>query len=186
LEVSQAGLRRYDAFPPSLEPAFKGLAELCIFLKRISEKELAGTALSRTELEQIKIFGANIERLSLDFMAPGATNWNDIPSETDRHMALIADIHTGYGSVLEVGVGPAYEILVLVPRRAGGRLLARGAVFSYFEFLHPMSDRLTDEKWQQMLKDRRAPSLPEWTDEFMVPAPMSAPTPGAKGYSSGC
>jgi hypothetical protein len=46
-----------------------------------------------------------------------------------------------------------------------GYRLCRGAVFSYYEFKHPMADRLTDEKWQEM-RDSRPPQ-PEWTKSFI-------------------
>ncbi len=186
LELSQAGLQRHDALPKSLVGPFKELVELCTFLKGVSEKELAGTPLTRPEFEQIKIFGANLERLSLAFINPNAGYWDEIVSPTDKHMAVIADVHSSYGEALEEAVGPAYEILVVLPKRSGGRQLARGAVFSYFEFRHPMDDRLTDEKWQEMLRKSKAPAPPDWTDEFMVPVPVPPPSDKQTTYSSGC
>ncbi len=44
--------------------------------------------------------------------------------------------------------------------------IAAGPVFSYHEFKQPMKDRLTDEAWQSMLKQRKAPSLSKWTKTF--------------------
>ncbi len=39
----------------------------------------------------------------------------------------------------------------------------KGAVFSYYEFKWPMKDRLTDERWQAMLKKgSKRPELPTW------------------------
>jgi len=82
-------------------------------------------------------------------------------------MAVVADVHTSLGDTLEVGVGPAAEIFVVVP--VGGKLyLTRGAMFSYHEFIHPASDRLTDEKWQEMIKEGKNPPQPEWTNSFMA------------------
>ncbi len=56
--------------------------------------------------------------------------WFEITSETDKNMAVIADVHTVFpSSYLEEGVGPASEIFVVVP--IGGKLyLTRGAIFS--------------------------------------------------------
>ena len=42
----------------------------------------------------------------------------------------------------------------------------RGGVFSYYEFLQPASNRLTDEKWQEMLREGKAPPQPEWIGIF--------------------
>jgi hypothetical protein len=42
----------------------------------------------------------------------------------------------------------------------------KGAAFSYYEFKQPVSDRLTDEAWQKMLADNKAPEAPSWTKSF--------------------
>ncbi len=48
-----------------------------------------------------------------------------------------------------------------------GRLaIGAGPVLSYHEFKHPMADRLTDEKWVEMLKAGKAPTRPEWTANY--------------------
>jgi hypothetical protein len=42
-------------------------------------------------------------------------------------------------------------------------------VFSYYEFKHPMDDRLTDEAWQEMLENEESrPSLPGWLAPAMA------------------
>ena len=96
--------------------------------------------------------------------------WFEITSETDRNMAVIADFHTiapnkySEGGYMEAGVGPAYEIYVVVP--IDGKLyLTRGAIFSYHEFIS--GERLTDEKWQEMIETGKAPNMPSWTDSFI-------------------
>ena len=80
-------------------------------------------------------------------------------------MAVIADVHTnpeyGYEEVLEVGVGNPFVIYVVVQDHRGNLRLTKGATFSYYEFIHPMENRLTDEGWQDML-DNDPPQLPEW------------------------
>jgi len=37
---------------------------------------------------------------------------------------------------------------------------------SYYEFTWPQKDRLTDEAWMEMLKNRKAPPQPEWICSF--------------------
>jgi hypothetical protein len=65
--------------------------------------------------------------------------------------------------------------------------LARGATFSFYEFKHPASDRLTDEKWQAKLKGGSAPALPVWTKSFLVPGKARPLKAGEfEAYSSGC
>ena len=81
-------------------------------------------------------------------------------------------------------MGNANEIYVVVPIE-GKLYLTRGGVFSYYEFVHPASDRLTDEKWQQMLKSASVPPSPVWTKSFTAGKKESLPRP-KKVYMSGC
>ncbi|HDM90664.1 MAG TPA: DUF3160 domain-containing protein, partial [candidate division WOR-3 bacterium] len=63
--------------------------------------------------------------------------------------------------------GHANTIYVVVP--IGDKLyLTRGAVFSYYEFKYPVSHRLTDEAWQEMIERWRAPDPPPWTASFLA------------------
>ncbi len=84
--------------------------------------------------------------------------------EGDEGMALIADVHTdpNTSTVLEVGVGSPGAVFVLV-RHAGQTFVAQGAMYSYYEFPWPMSDRLTDESWQELLRSGDAPDPPPWS-----------------------
>ncbi|RLC21459.1 MAG: hypothetical protein DRI57_02300 [Deltaproteobacteria bacterium] len=67
-----------------------------------------------------------------------------------KDLPVITDVHTEPASavVLEEGLG--------YPQVVTGKVFGketRGALFNYYEFKHPMNDRLTDEKWREMLKD---------------------------------
>jgi hypothetical protein len=62
---------------------------------------------------------------------------------------------------------PQAAIYVVVPVD-GELVIAKGGVFSYYEFPWPAADRLTDEKWRGMLDNGQAPALPEWTASFRV------------------
>ena len=69
--------------------------------------------------------------------------------EQEEEAALVADVATDpNGEVLEEATGRVFEIFVAVPDGQGGQHLAKGGIFSYYEFPWPMSDRLTDEAWQ--------------------------------------
>jgi len=63
---------------------------------------------------------------------------------------IVTDVHTepNSGQVLEEGLGYPKS----VEKEINGKK-ARGALFRYYEFRHPMKDRLTDQKWQLMLTD---------------------------------
>ena len=76
----------------------------------------------------------------------------------------MADVHThtAEGNVLEEGVGYVDLIIVACPAPNGSIFLAAGPVLSYYEFKHPMSDRLTDEAWRTLLASPAKPARPTW------------------------
>ncbi|MDQ2732698.1 MAG: DUF3160 domain-containing protein [Armatimonadota bacterium] len=184
-QQSRQGLVSRNLLSPDLTDKFEGFDDLLTLLQNISVKELQNQKLSEKEYNEIRYIGGKFEQLTLSVMTGHPSNW-DLVSETDKNMAVVADVHTGDGDVLEEGVGGANEIFVIVPIE-GHLSLTRGAIFSYYEFKQPMSDRLTDEKWHTLLKDGAAPAPPIWTRTFL--APGKAKTIDAsklEGYSSGC
>jgi hypothetical protein len=135
-------------------------------LTTIAEKELAGTALTQDEQDVILFYGGLLESLTL-----AAADKDDIegrPILEDQEAAVVADVATDpSGTVLEEGVGRIFEIYV-VAEIEGQLVLTKGGVFSYYEFPWPMSDRLTDEAWREMLSADQAPPQPYWTESFVA------------------
>lgn len=90
---------------------------------------------------------------------------NAVISDVDekaKKTTIVADVHTDGNTeqVLEEGVG-----YVKVPD--GRILVGAGPVMSCYEFKHPMAERLTDEKWRDMLGSE-PPEKPEWCSSFWV------------------
>jgi len=81
---------------------------------------------------------------------------------------IIADVHTDINSkqCLEEASGYVDYIIIAYKRPEGDIILAVGPVLSYYEFKHPMDDRLTDENWRKMLKQDEAPDRPIWIRSF--------------------
>jgi hypothetical protein len=127
-------------------------------LLAISEKELANEELTESDYGFIRNFGQ-----SLNAVVTGA-------SADGQKTTLIADVHTDQntGKVLEEGTGYLRMLLVAYKLPQGHILVGAGPAFSYYEFKHPMSDRLTDEKWRDMLGGGGRPGLPKWTGSFAV------------------
>lgn len=182
--ASRSGLQTRDLITPEIAQKFRDFEDLLTFLLDISVKELTGAKVTREEYDRIKIYGADLERLTLSVMEGDPSRWYEITSETDKNMAVIADVHTSGENCLEEGVGYANEIFVVVPIE-GKLYLTRGAIFSYYEFVHPSADRLTDEKWQEMLKTKRAPAPPDWIKSFMPGDTREEALP-REVYESGC
>lgn len=168
IKLTNEGLHKRNLMPKDMTKKLDQFLNNVQMLKKISLKELQGKPLTLEEYQYIMLFGGIIEHLTLSIYENDgyAKRWFELVSEVDRNMALIADVHTSQSSCLEEGVGPAFEIYTVI--EADGYLkLTRGAVFSYYEFVHPSSDRLTDEKWQQTIKNNSQPPLPEWTKYFI-------------------
>ena len=72
-------------------------------------------------------------------------------SPQDHPAPIVADIATDpNGYCLEVGTGRPMEMMVVV--EVDGMLkIASGPVYSFYQFEQPISERLTDNKWRQML-----------------------------------
>jgi hypothetical protein len=67
---------------------------------------------------------------------------------------------------LQIGIGRLLDLWVIVPGQVGQRL-TQGGMFSFYEFVQPMSDRLTDEQWHQRVQAGKTPPLPPWTSSFI-------------------
>jgi len=140
------------------------MEKLSLMLKDISEKELSNTALSDADYELIRSFGVQLEHFWIEALRDKANG--NRAKMWDNPAGLIADVATDpTGTVLEEGTGYISQIYAIVP--LDGKLrIVRGAVYSYYEFPWPASDRLTDEKWKEMLSQQQTPNLPSWTSSF--------------------
>ena len=78
-------------------------------------------------------------------------------------MPIVADVHTDVnsGMALEEAVGPPLTLYMVCPVD-GKPTVCLGAVYSYYEFKQPMSQRLTDEEWRKMLFVNWQPARPDW------------------------
>lgn len=186
-KYSRTNLQERDILTGSLESKMERFEDLLQFLINCSIKQLNNEELTQDEYYQLLTYGGMLEYLTSSFAGDGM-RWFEITSDTDKNMAVIADIHTiapnelSSGGYFHVGVGPAYEIYVVVP--IGEELqLTRGAVFSYYEF--DATERLKDEQWQEMLKENNAPLQPDWMKSFINGIEKEIPLP-ANPFSSGC
>lgn len=178
-QFSRKNLSARDLTIESIDMKMDRFEWLLKFLIECSVKELRNEELTQEEYERIQIYGGILEDLTASF-AGDYLRWFEITSETDKNMAVIADFHTiapnqySQGGYMEAGVGPAYEIYVVVP--IGEKLyLTRGAVFSYHEFIS--DERLTDEKWQELIKKDKQPPMPGWTNSFIREGKGEIPYP---------
>jgi hypothetical protein len=126
-------------------------------LEEIARNELRGEGQSVADGVFLKSLHRKFKRL--------AFNW----SNSDHHkqsMALVSDPATDYysGRCLEVGIGRPLVMYVAVPFEEK-TLVCRGPIYSYYEFLRPIEDRLDDETWRRLCQDLEPDLLP-WMAQF--------------------
>jgi len=144
------GLKKYKMLDAADEENLLRLQEIAKQLFVISNKELQEELLTDEEFEFIRAYGGYIEH----FWNEAAKRASD--DETVNTLkypaAIVTDIATDpdRGQVLEVATGNPSEIYVAV-RVDGTIKIAKGSVYSFYQFSWPMNDRLTDTKWRQMM-----------------------------------
>ncbi len=180
--MTREGLASRSLLGESDADSLARIEELALALKTMAEEQLAGIPLTEEEHQRIRYYGGELEHLVMASADTGGESGDIVYMEEDPQAAIIADVATDPDpdndgipnpTVLEVGVGRVSEIHVVVPLvEADGSLrlqVAKGGIFSYYEFQWPAEDRLTDEKWQGMLDDGAAPAQPAWIGSFYTP-----------------
>lgn len=187
-------LKRYQLMDENIANILDAVGEQAQFLLNVSKKELAGQKITEEEYDQIRYIGATFEYLSLEMIKePDQTlmGWSDVQG-TDKAIPVVADVLTSNGnnnpepSILYEAVGPANEIYVVVEVNGLLRLM-RGGVFSYREFKRPVDEqRMTDEEWQQKLKEYPSIGKPSWMEEIIVPIKVKPEDNETVFYGTGC
>ena len=187
-------LKRYQLMDENIANILDAVGEQAQFLLNVSKKELAGQKITEEEYDQIRYIGATFEYLSLEMIKePDQTlmGWSDVQG-TDKAIPVVADVLTSNGnnnpepSILYEAVGPANEIYVVVEVNGQLRLM-RGGVFSYREFKRPVDEqRMTDEEWQQKLKEYPSTGKPSWMEEIIVPIKVKPEDNETVFYGTGC
>jgi len=171
LKMTNKGLEMRGLLTASMKENLGKMEQLAISLKTIAEKELNNEKITNEEYELIRSYGGQLEHFWLEVNKEEPQfkeSRNQRGYLNENPAAIVADVATDpNGQVLEEGTGKIFEIYVVVP--LDGKLrIAKGGVYSYYEFTWPMSDRLTDKKWREMLNSGQAPQLPEWTNAFVA------------------
>ena len=141
------------------------LEELALALKTISEKELQEILLTDDEFELIRSYGGQLEHFWLEALRDrGVESRSEL---LNNPAMLVTDVATAPpDTVLQEGSGFIEDIYVVVPVE-GSLRIARGGVYSYYEFSGRTTERLTDEKWREMLiNDGENPERPDWTRAY--------------------
>ena len=155
-KMTNQGLDEMGVLDPVSKSRLAELESILSRLQAISEKELENEELTEEDYEFIKNFGSQLEGVIADV------------DEKARKTTVVADVHTDANTeaVLEEGVGYVDMIIVAYKLPDGRILIGAGPVMSYYEFKQPMDERLTDEKWREMLEEK-PPERPEWSYTYI-------------------
>lgn len=174
-DLTAQGLKRFDVITPEEEEDLSRLSQIAKQLLTISCKELQDETLTDEEYDFIRAYGGNIEHFWYEASKESAdSEWFD---SAECPAPIVVDIATdpGSGQVLEVATGKPAEILVVV-NVDGVIKIAKGSVYSFYQFTWPSEDRLTDSKWRLMTGSQydedgnynhvNPIDKPEWTDSY--------------------
>ena len=173
VEATSSGLEGFGMLGSEDKENLEKLDYLASQLQVIATKELQEESLTDDEFELIRSFGGQIEH----FWQEVYKNEPHGEKLTTREFpaAIVTDVATDpNGSVLELGTGRVSTMFVIVP--VDGKLrIASGPVYTFYQFEWPLSDRLTDTSWRQMmgiaLQDdgtyaKPSQSVEDWTSTF--------------------
>ena len=165
------GLGDRNLLADDVSQILEELATMYDRFERLALDELAGNAISQDDNQWLETIGSRFELiwlLAAEDDGAGQATTGGFPESPNDLAAVIADIMSNPSEVLEIGTGYIDRIYVLVPNDDGQFQVARGGVYSYYEFWVPRDQRLTDGEWRQMLAEGAAPTRPEWTEAFLI------------------
>jgi hypothetical protein len=125
--------------------AFGNLQEIYAKAAQIAALEAQDKPVSSPDLKWIAAIPSELVYLVVVHVEGG-----DIVDVNQLKMAIVADVYTNaeLKVALETGVGIPYRIYVPLNDAQGGKRIAVGYVYSYYEFPQPIGDRMTDETWK--------------------------------------
>ena len=174
-QATRSGLSGYGLLSSDDDYNLSLLQDLASSLALIAEKELRNELPTTGEFDLIRTYGGQLEHFWQEVYSQEAESSGIELDTRNFPAAIVTDIATNpNGSVKELGTGRTSTIYVLVSVD-GSLRIASGSVFSFYQFEHPLSDRLTDTAWRQMIGisqnssggyNEPSVSIEDWTTDF--------------------
>ena len=158
----------YDLLDEESKYTLENLSTIYKRILNIVKLEAENQPVSEKDLEWIPTIISSLSRLVLVHNNYGYVDNTDL-----LKMACIADVYTNndFGLCLEVGVANPVRLYVPLNDSQGGKRIAIGYGFSYAEFTHDMTDRMTDEQWKKIVYQPGADLekyMPFWEKECFL------------------
>ena len=162
--------QKFNLLNEKSEWALTRLRDDYLKIIEICKKEAANKPVSEDENNWIPTFISSLEAVVKVYVPDGGYIMNN----DELKMACIADVFTNgdRGVCLEVGTGAPYTLYVPLNDLQGGKRIAVGYCFSYYEFEQPAGNRLTDEDWKEKVynePDSLDEYMPFWEKECVLP-----------------
>ncbi|HVJ14459.1 MAG TPA: DUF3160 domain-containing protein, partial [Polyangiaceae bacterium] len=178
-------LSSLSALPKEVSDALDEQEQVLERLTTITVRQLEGAGLTKDDEQYIKGIGGRLLGISAK-LTQALTPPAPAPEPRDPALApymtvqktteglseallvpLVADVHTDLNTerVLEEGTGPLEWMLAITRLPDGTLSVAAGPVFSFKEFVHPLNDRLSNEKWRLEHRDGAVVPDPRWWSE---------------------
>jgi Protein of unknown function (DUF3160)/Bacterial SH3 domain len=143
--------------------AFNNLALLSANMAEMARKILAGETLTDDEQFFLKYnFGSELWQVRYLAELPLA--------DPPKLAALVADVASNpdAGTVLQEATG-GVDYIYVTTNSPDGLQIARGTVYSYYEFVNDIDNRLNDDEWRAQVSTGELPPRPNWVSAFLAP-----------------
>lgn len=159
---------QYDLLDDETKYVLENLSSLYNRILMIVRLEAENQPVAYNDIEWIPTIISSLNRLIMIHTNGGYSEDND-----QLKMACIADVYTNneLKVCLEVGVANPARLYVPLNDSQGGKRIAIGYGFSYVEFTHDMTDRMTDEQWKDIVYKQKkdiTDYMPFWEKECFV------------------
>ncbi len=149
---------------------FKHFSDMMAKLEGLARKELQAEPFSKEENEFIKktLFSSpNCDGTPIYDGWYGRLYYDQ--EGFDKWEPTITDVHTDpmLQKCVQVGAGETNLCVIAIDNEQHRRVYV-GPIYSYYEFTHPITDRLTDDAWQKKLETNQASPRPDWITPFQA------------------
>jgi hypothetical protein len=158
-------LIKYNYMDDKTYRALTGMYEFFKKAAEISELEVNDQEVPRNDLTWIRQAARELAYFIMIHIGGG---YVDEDNKNNLRMALVADVFTNaeIAMVLETAVGIPYRLYIPLNDKQGGKRIAIGYGFSYYEFHQPMSNRLNNDEWKAIVY-RNNPNMHEYLPFWM-------------------
>jgi hypothetical protein len=143
-------LEKYNYLDGRTAQALAGLHEIFSKAVEISILQANDIEVPATDLTWISRIPRQLASIVMIHLGGASAMVDD---ENSLRMALVADVYTNaeIGMVLEAAIGIPYRLYIPLNDGQGGKRIAVGYGFSYYEFNQPMANRLNNDEWKAIV-----------------------------------